>query len=299
MYDLIQLKTFVTVVQEGHLTRASERLHISQPTASHHIRALEEHFGLPLFRRTSRGLDVTPAGKQIAEWAGDLIQASHQLNLRAKQLAGVPTGRLAIGIINQPQLLASIATVMVEMRERYPMTEWSLEAGNSWSIRQAIKSGELDAGAVAGVVRGEALACLPLGMLDYVLVAPSAWREKLSTLNTAHIAALPWVVTGRHTPSQDLIERLFREEGLEINAALTVSNAALVRAMVAGGAGIGFVQRAQAEEGVNAGLFVALKPYQASLPLTFVHAKARSSDTVLAHFSAKLAQVWPTAKLAL
>jgi DNA-binding transcriptional LysR family regulator len=292
MYDLTQLKTFVTVVREGHLTRASERLHISQPTASHHIRALEAHFGLSLFRRTARGLEVTAAGKRIAEWAGVVVQASHALNEQARQLVGVPVGRLAVGTIANPRLMASLAGAMLTMRERFPMTELVLEAGNTWSIRQAMEAGDLDAGVVAGTVRGDDLVCHPLGALDYVLVGPAAWKDRLENARPAQIASQPWVVTGRGTPSQELIERLFREEGLEIQRALEVNNASLLRAMVSGGVGIGFVQRREAKAGAAAGQFFELPRYTASLPLTLVHRSARSADAVLACFAQALIDHW-------
>jgi DNA-binding transcriptional LysR family regulator len=292
MYDLTQLKTLVTVVQEGHLTRAAERLHISQPTASHHIRALEAHFGLPLFRRTARGLEVTAAGQRIAEWAGQVVQASHELNERARQLAGVPAGRLSIGTIANPRLLASLASAMRMMRDQFPMTDLSLEAGNTRSIRQAIKAGELDGGAIVGTVRGDDLVCHPLGELDYVLVAPAAWRERLEHARPAEIAAQPWVVTGGSTPSQELIERLFREEGLDIRGAVEVSHASLLRAMVAGGMGIGFVQRMEANAGAAAGRFYELSQFQASLPLSFVHRSAQAADEVLSCFTEALGQAW-------
>lgn len=292
MYDLTQLRTLVTVVQEGHLTRASERLHISQPTASHHIRALEEHFGIPLFRRTARGLEVTPAGQRIAEWAGRVVLASHELNERARQLAGVPAGRLAIGTIANPRLLASLAGAALVLRERFPMTELAIEAGNTASIREALKTGELDGGAIAGAVRAEDLVIHPMGGLDYVLVGPAAWADRLRDASPARIAAEPWVVTGRGTPSQDLIERLFRNVGLEIRIAMEVNNASLLRAMVAGGVGIGFVQRAEAREGVKAGRFFEFVGYEASIPLSFVHAQTRSTDAELTCFVQSLTDAW-------
>jgi DNA-binding transcriptional LysR family regulator len=292
MYDLNQLKTFVTVVQEGHLTRASERLHISQPAASHHIRALEDHFGVPLFRRTSRGLEVTAAGKRIAEWAGSVVQASHELDHRARQLVGVPEGQLAIGTVANPRLLAALAGAVHAMRERFPMTRISFEAGNTSTIRQALDTGELDGGAIVGSVRGDELKCHPLGTLDYTLVAPAAWRERLGQARPAQIAALPWIVTGRGTPSQELIERRFRADGLEIDVAVEVNNAALLRAMVAGEVGIGFVQRHEALQGVQAGTFVELPGFETSLPLNFVHAQARASDAVLRCFAQALGSSW-------
>lgn len=292
MYDLAQLKTFITVVQEGHLTRASERLHISQPTASHHIRRLEEHFGMDLFRRSARGLEVTPAGKRIVQWAGNVVQASNELDQLSRQLAGAPTGRLAVGTVADRRMLAALGAAVRDMRARFPLTELTVEAGNTWTIRQALKTGELDAGAIVGSVRSDDLHCLALGTLDYVLVGPSAWRARLEDAPPARIAAQPWIVTGRGTPSQEIIESCFRNDGLEINVAAQVSNASLLRAMVASQVGIGFMQQEEALAGVREGIFFVLPRFRASLPLTFVHPRARVSDPVLSCLSQALATHW-------
>jgi DNA-binding transcriptional LysR family regulator len=289
MYDLTQLKTLVTVVQEGHLTRASERLHISQPTASHHIRALEEHFGVPLFKRTSRGLEVTPAGKRIADWAGSVVQASHELDQRARQLVGVPAGRLVIGTVADDRLLSALPDAIHAMRAHFPLTELGFEAGTSWTIRQAMKTGELDAGAIVGTVRTDELKCYALGMLEYVLVGPSAWRDRLEHARPAQIAALPWILSAQGTPSREMVERYCGEQSLDINVAVEVSNAPQLRAMVAGAVGIGFMRQEQALAGVQAGSYFVVPSFRASLPLTFVHPQARASDAALRCFAEALA----------
>ena len=65
--ELYHLKTFVTVAEERHLTRAAERLCVSQPAISAHIKALEEELGLALFERTPKGMLPTAAGEALLE----------------------------------------------------------------------------------------------------------------------------------------------------------------------------------------------------------------------------------------
>ena len=71
LIDLVQRRTFVAVAEEQHLTRAAERLHMSQSAASAHVRAIEERLGTQLFVRTNRSLELTHAGQLLgAEGAG-------------------------------------------------------------------------------------------------------------------------------------------------------------------------------------------------------------------------------------
>ena len=61
--ELYQLRSFVAVAEAGHLTRAAEKLHVSQPAVSAQIKALEDALDIVLFERTSSGMVPTPAGQ--------------------------------------------------------------------------------------------------------------------------------------------------------------------------------------------------------------------------------------------
>ena len=72
--ELHQLRTFVAVAEEGHLTRAAERMFVSQPAVSSHVKALEAELGVALFDRTPKGMRLTREGERLLGRARRIVR---------------------------------------------------------------------------------------------------------------------------------------------------------------------------------------------------------------------------------
>ena len=103
LIDLVQLRTFVAVADEQHLTRAAERLHISQSAASAHVRAIEHCLGTQLFVRTNRSLELTRAGQLLALKARALLNEEALFTSFARELRGEIEGQLTIATSSEPR----------------------------------------------------------------------------------------------------------------------------------------------------------------------------------------------------
>ena len=91
--ELYQLRSFAAVAELGHLTRAAEKLHISQPALSAQIKALEDELDLTLFERTSTGMTLTAAGKRLLAEADKILAASQTFEAEARALKGGVSGK--------------------------------------------------------------------------------------------------------------------------------------------------------------------------------------------------------------
>jgi len=100
--ELYQLRTFAAVAEEGHLTRAAERLHVSQPAVSGQIKALEQELGLRLFDRSASGMLLTVAGRELLGHAQRVLTAAEELKQSARRLTGEIAGVLRLGTVSNP-----------------------------------------------------------------------------------------------------------------------------------------------------------------------------------------------------
>ncbi len=73
--SFVQLRNFVTVAEEGCVSRAAKRLAISQPPLTRQLRALEEELQTPLFKRNARGVELLPAGHRLLAHAKEILEA--------------------------------------------------------------------------------------------------------------------------------------------------------------------------------------------------------------------------------
>jgi DNA-binding transcriptional LysR family regulator len=289
--DLTQLRTFVAIAQEGRLTRAAERLHISQPAASAHIRTLEAELEVQLFARTNRGLELTPAGRRLAGSAERVLGSAVELASLARSLRASSAGRLDLGS-NADPVLNRLGPLMIWLRDHHPLIELNLEVRSSLATRQGVRAGELDGGFLLGSGADKGLLELPLTRLEYRIAGPRAWAAQVREADWKELAALPWIVTAPGTSNAEMRDQLFRVRGFEINAAVEVNNDLLVRTLISDGVGIGLVRRDLAEEGERQGTFGLATIGLAATSLLFVSAPARRDDPLLQALGDGIGAIW-------
>src|SRR6185437_5336835 len=101
--DIIQLRAFVMVAREGNLTRAAEKLHVTQPAVSLQIKSLQAALDLQLFSRNTGGMSLTEDGAKLLPYAERVLAAFIEFRQGAEALHTTISGSLALGTILDPE----------------------------------------------------------------------------------------------------------------------------------------------------------------------------------------------------
>jgi molybdate transport repressor ModE-like protein len=278
--DIHQLKTFVAVAREGSITRAAERVHLSQPAVSAHVKALEDTLGLALFERAARGMVLTREGKRLLEKAEQTLSAHQGLMEEATRLKGVLKGKLRLGAGSNSDHEA-IGRLLVVLAERHPELEVVLRHGTSLEILEGIRSGSLDAG-----FYNEAGA--PDPGLDTsevskfgIYVAGAAGVRGAEAPDWQALAGAAWIYPGASACCARTAENLFQEHGFRPQRVVSVDREDLIRTLIAGGAGVGLLHEKTAKQAESRGEVELLYRVPALVRVLFARLASRARDPLL------------------
>ena len=143
--DTRRLIFFLTVAEELHFRRAAERLHITQPPLSMAIRGLEEDLGVTLMTRTTRSVQLTPAGERLFERGQAIVGELRWLETELKQVAKGQRGRLSVGFVGIAMWMG-LPEMIRSFRGDYPDVQLRLDEIPSALLQEKTLAGEVDIG---------------------------------------------------------------------------------------------------------------------------------------------------------
>lgn len=258
---LDQLRVFVTVAEQLHVTRAAAALNMTQSAASAAIQALEARLRTRLFDRVGRGIELTAAGKVLLPEAKAILVQVDRAERALAEMETLDRGRLAVAA---SQTIAGywLPRHIARFRARHPGVAVTLAVGNTAEVARAVVAGDADLGFVEGDVEDPLLvgAAVATDELVPVVAAAHPWARRVG-LGMDDLQKLDWVLRERGSGTRQVFEDAVRASGGD-PAALPVvlelpSNEA-VRSAVEAGAGATVISRLVVEAALAAGTLVIL-----------------------------------------
>ena len=289
--ELYQLRSFVEVAELGHLTRAADKLHISQPALSAQIKALEDELGMELFDRKPNGMVLTGAGKQLVTEAQGLLSAAQTLRDHARAIKGEIAGIIRLGTVSDPQFIR-VGELLSAAVERYPLLEIQLHHEVSGAAFEKVRDGGLDASFYYGEMTHPGVAGIGLREITYRIVAPAAWKDRIAHAGWNHIAGEAWIMTPPISTHHQLASTLFRSQGIEPTKVVEADDEVVVASLVLAGLGMALMREDIALEKAQGGEICLWQDVRLSTTLQFIYAREREQDPAMRPLLELLKEVW-------
>ena len=236
--DFKQLRSFVAVADCGSFTQAAAQLYTSQPTISAHIRQLEEELQQRLFLRTTKSLSITPHGRELYDYA---VQV---LSLQDRLLAGWRQGDsvVSLGASTIPS-----AYLLPDLLARFSVLHPDISFDSSGVLR-ALRTGQFDLGLTGMTAPDEDLVFTPFYQDAMVLIAPNTPEFSAAKAQNMPLAALlqshPLLLRENGSGSQRSADDFLRAAGLKTDAlhvAARLNDQESIKNLVAAGLGLAIV----------------------------------------------------------
>lgn len=239
-YTLKQLQTFIEVAREKSVSRAAERLFVTQPAVSMQIRQLEEAFGLSLIEPVGRNIQLTHAGQEFLIHAIAALGKLKDLEASMAEHVGAKKGRIELGIVSTAKYF--VPMLLVRFAKLMPGIDVVLHIDNRDNILGMLQRNELDL-----VIMGRAPANIdceatpfasnPLGIVappDHPLV-----RRKRMAFDM--VKDHPFVVREQGSGTRAAMERLFQQYEIPVKVAMEMPSNETIKQAVMAGMGLAFL----------------------------------------------------------
>ncbi|MHC8371597.1 LysR family transcriptional regulator [Pseudomonas sp. MDT1-85] len=240
MFDILLLKTFVTVVDEEGFSRAAEKLHLTQSAVSGHLRRLEEQVGKPLLKRTTRSQQLTPDGERLIAYARTILA----LNRDAwAQLTRTPFhGRVRIGV-SEDFVEARLLRAFQDFAAQNPGMEIDVQVGIPGTLLNLMKRGDLE------LVIGSLCETNEGGVLLWQEPLVWAWSaQPVTQLPTP----LPLALFPGPCPYREIALRRLAQAGIAQRTAMSCTSTAGLRAAALAGFAVAPMTVSQLGQGLAA-----------------------------------------------
>ncbi|MBO9477151.1 LysR family transcriptional regulator [Shimia sp. R11_0] len=294
--DIRILNAFIAVAQEGNISRAAKRLHLTQPAVSLQLKRLSQDTGLELFTRTAKGVELTRDGEALVAKAEKVQSAIAEFGQTARRINGNVRGTLKLGTIVDPDFIR-LGTFLAALVEGYPDLQTKLVHGMSGEVINRLLDGQVDVGFFLGDLdvyeskTEDASESLfhqkELTQFTYRVIAPAGWGKRIANKGWRELATMPWIGTPRNSVHNRLLAEVYPDPARQPTPVCLVDQEPSMLAMVRSGIGLSLCRESIALEEMQSRGLVISNTVKIDTSLRFVALASRISDpNVAAAFDA-------------
>jgi len=292
--DIHQLRVFTSVFKNRSFSRASDELHLTQPTVSNHIKALEDEFECKLFDRLGRTIIPTKEADVLYGHSMEIIEKAGILKEAISEMKKDLTGKLLVGASTIPGVYL-LPHIMKEFEEMHPSITFQILISDSRGIVESVSKHELLMGVVGAKLENEKIDYIPFIKDELIVVSsPSLLKERQLALKD--LIKLPMVLREEGSGTRRETERFLESRGIpieDIKVAGIFGSTDAIKQAVKAGLGVSILSKFSVADELEYGVLSRIDVTDVHMKRLFyivTHKKRtlpRLYDTFLKHILAK------------
>ncbi|MCK6600063.1 MAG: LysR family transcriptional regulator [Bdellovibrionaceae bacterium] len=298
MMNLYQLTTFVTVISEGSMTAAADKLFLTQPAVSQQIRNLEEELGVELLVRGVRQIKATPQGEILYEHARKILNHVQQAEIAIKSMGAELKGNVVIGTLNSLGL-HMMSPIIGRLLRHNPDLMVKVEYNKGEELLTQFNNGLVDVVILPEVTKefkitmGDGVESKFLNKEEMWLVSSGKDSNIPQQISISELCEYPIVhFTGEYPAFDNILNQKIKSSGKKLNVIFESSNVGTLKRVVETGIGLGFLPAHSVKKQVRSGRMnrIHVKDLSYEMDLVYYYKRNSQSKVLVETFYQALSQ---------
>jgi DNA-binding transcriptional LysR family regulator len=289
MLSFSEIQVFVASAETGSFSKAARRLHLSQPAVSQQIRSLERYLRTKLFRRTSRGVTLTNAGKALLPMARELLSLSHRIRETMDSLEARSTAHLTVGCTAATGKVV-IPLLVAAFNQDHQDTQVTIEMNHCDSVEKALLAQEIHLGISGTEAVHQRIECQPFFTDHVILVVPPDHPfAQRPSVQPGELIGQPFILHDEKCSTRQMVQEELTEQGIsldQLQVVMIAEQAEAIRVAVEHKLGIAFICRLAARHELRSRhlVKVPVEGLRLERPLYLMHDTRPPMTTAQSHF---------------
>lgn len=252
-----QLHIFFTVAEKGSFSHAAGALHMTQPAVTMQVQALEDYFGVKLFHRSTKRIELSEAGRALLPFAKRSIELIRETDVAMSKFTRMIEGRLQLGAsLTMGEYI--LPRLLGPFSKEYPNISVSMKVMNTTQILDEVLGHQLNFGLVEAPIRHPDVHTEPILSDELKLIVPANHPlADLETVSFDEVLKYPFVLREQGSGTRRVMEEELARRSIDysaMNIVMELGSTGAIKSAVEAGLGISILSQSSVKHEVTLGL---------------------------------------------
>lgn len=282
--NLNQLKYIVTIADELNITKASQKLYVSQPSLSQCIQSIEQELGAKIFERNTTPLKITYAGEVYINWARGILNSTEDIKKQISDISGNKSTKLIIGI-SPYRSTCILPPVIKELKKEYPNCTIIVEEHPTTILHTMMEEGQIDILIDTPHPNTLDYTSIPLIKENILIELPKSWEIEGEEISISKLSEKPFIMLSKIQLLGKISRDLCNKNGFSPKVIIECHTVETAHSLVNQGLGATFIPELFIKNlGKRATKFYKIKGFQPVRDFCVIYDNRKYLSSVMKYF---------------